>query len=85
MGWLHWYWAEAGGNVVAMPACAVVAVAFAVGFRRPAARWWRKHFGAQADLAEIRGLAAAAHRIAADTYRHHTGRVHPDAPDTERG
>ena len=34
------------------------------------------------DLGDIRGTAEKAHRIAADTYRHHTGRDHPDAPST---
>jgi hypothetical protein len=43
-------------------------------------RWWRRHFGAQADLADIRAAAQAAHKIAADLYEHRTGRAHPDAP-----
>lgn len=34
------------------------------------------------DLGEIRDTAEKAHRIAADTYHHHTGRDHPDAPST---
>ena len=80
MWWLGWYWTEAGGNVIAMPACGLVAVAFAVGFRKPLARWWQKHFGAKADLREIRETAEAARRIAADLFEHHTGREHPDAP-----
>lgn len=74
------YWAYTGGNVAAMPECGAVAVIFAVCFRKPVAAWWHKHFGAKAELAEIRDLAARAHRIASDTYFHHTGKVHPDAP-----
>lgn len=68
-------------NVLAMPACGLFAVVSAVCFRKPAAKWWHKHFGVKADLAEIRDLAARAHRIAADTYRHHLGHDHPDAPE----
>lgn len=80
IGLWHHYWAWTGGNVGAMPLQGILAVLFAVCFRKPISRWWRKHFGAQADLREIRDIAAAAHRIAADTYRHHTGHEHPDAP-----
>lgn len=71
------------GNVGAMPLCGLVAVVSAVCFRKPAARWWHKHFGMRAELAEIRELAVKAHRIAADTYRHETGEHHPDAPKRE--
>ena len=68
-------------NVLAMPACGLFAVVSAACFRKPAAKWWRKHFGHSAELAEIRDLAARAHRIAAATFEHHTGRPHPDAPE----
>lgn len=81
---LRQYWDWAGSNIGAMPACGIVAIAFAVCFRKPLARWWHKHFGAQAELAEIRETAAAACRIAADLFEHHTGRVHPCAPDSEK-
>lgn len=73
---LHWlgsYWGWAGSNVGAMPACAAVGAAFAVLLRKPLVRLWRKHSGADA--------AEAAHRIAADLYRHHVGHAHPDAPE----
>jgi len=80
----HWYWSQAAGNVYAMPACAAVAVFFAVGLRKPASSWWRKHFGAQADLADIKAAAESAHRIAADLFEHHTGHVHPDAPSERK-
>lgn len=84
--WWSWYWNLTGGNVLAMPLCGLLAIVFAVAFQRPAARWWRKHFGAQKDLAEIRAAAESAHRIAADLYAHHTGRAHPAAPgDKKRG
>jgi hypothetical protein len=78
---LHLYWDYTGGNVAAMPLCGLVAVVSAVCFRKPLARWYHKHLGMRAELAEIRELAAKAHRIAADTYRHQTGQHHPDAPD----
>ena len=35
------------------------------------------------DLTEVQATAEKANRIAADTYRHHTGRDHPDAPARE--
>jgi hypothetical protein len=78
------YWGWAGSNIGAMPGCGAVAVAFAACFRKPLARWWHKHFGAKAELAEIRAAAAAAHRIAADLFEHHTGHAHPCAPDSEK-
>lgn len=81
---LRLYWDYTGGNVAAMPLCGLAAVIFAVCFRKPAARWWRRHFGAQQDLAEIRDMASAAQRIAADLFEHHTGRVHPCAPERQR-
>jgi hypothetical protein len=31
-------------------------------------------------LEEIRQNTEAARRIAADTYTHHTGQIHPDSP-----
>ncbi len=80
---LFFSWPDGGAwsNVAAMPLCGVVAVVFAVFFRKPAARWWGRHFGMHADLAEIRELAARAHRIAADTHHRITGEHHPDAPE----
>jgi hypothetical protein len=79
------YWAWAGSNIGAMPGCGLVAVVSAVCFRKPLAAWWHKHFGMKADLAEIRDAAAAAHRIAADLFEHHTGQAHPDAPGKPGG
>lgn len=84
--WLRLYWNWAGSNIGAMPACGLLAVVSAVCFRRPLARWWRRHFGMGAELAEIRDMAAAAHRIAADLFEHHAGHAHPSAPqDKETG
>jgi hypothetical protein len=74
------YWNWAGSNIGAMPACGAVAVLFAVCFRKPAAAWWRKHFGQAADLADIKAMASAAHTIAADLFEHHTGKPHALAP-----
>jgi hypothetical protein len=45
----HWYWGQAEGNVLAVPACAVVAVGLGFLFRdqigRRAAKWWDHHHG----------------------------------------
>jgi len=81
--WLSWYWDWAGSNIGAMPACGLLAAGFAIGCRKPLARWWHKHFGVRAELAEIRDAAAAAHRIAADLFEHHAGHAHPCAPHRE--
>lgn len=71
MTWLHSYWSQAGGNIVAMPLQAVITGAAAWVLRSPLARL----LGGQAAKD-----AAAALRIAADLYQHHTGQAHPDAP-----
>jgi len=59
--YLRLYWDWAGSNVGAMPGCGAVAIVFAVCFRKPIATWWHKHFGAQADLDEIKKIAGDAH------------------------
>jgi hypothetical protein len=78
------YWAWAGSNVGAMPACGAVAFVFAFVFRdrlgRAFSAWWHRHLGHSRELAEIRAIAEKAHRISADTPRALTGQVHPDAP-----
>jgi hypothetical protein len=73
------YWAWAGSNVGAMPACALVAGIFTMTFLSPIKKFWHKHFGP--DIEDIRDAANAAHRIAADLYEKHTGHKHPDAPE----
>jgi hypothetical protein len=86
---LFWSWPDgtAWSNVLAMPACGLVGLVAAFVFRDRLGRllkgWFRRHLGHGDELAEIRELAARAHRIAADTHRHLTGEHHPDAP--ERG
>jgi hypothetical protein len=80
MNWWHAYWSWVGGNIGAMPLEGAVAFLAGAALRKPLARWWRRHFANGAELAEIRDLAAKAHRIAADTYWHHVGQAHPDAP-----
>lgn len=83
---LFFAWPSGGAwsNIVAVPPCAILAAVLAFVFRdrlgHALAGWWHRHLGHKAELAEIRELAAAAHRIAADAYRHQTGRHHPDAP-----
>jgi hypothetical protein len=77
MSWLslwHQYWSWTGGNVGAMPLQALITGVCAFVFRGPLGRL----LGGDA-LKE----AAAARRIAASLYEHHTGRTHPDAPDRE--
>lgn len=81
--WLRLYWDWAGSNVGAMPACGLLATAFVVCFRKPIAAWWRKHFGAQADLRDIRKAAEDARKIAADLFEHHVGHAHHLAPPPE--
>src|SRR5579859_808456 len=72
------------GNVGAMPLCGAVAGVAAFLFRdrigHALSGWWHRHLGHKNELAEIRELAAKAHRIAADAYRHQVGEHHPDAP-----
>ena len=75
------YWDWAGSNVGAMPACGAIAVLFAVCFRKPLARWWHKHFGVKAELADIKSVADAAHRIAADLLERLLRERHPDSPE----
>ena len=74
------YWAWVGGNIGAMPLQTVITVGVTLLFQKPLSSWWRRRFGGQADLREIREAAAAAHRIAADLFERHAGRAHPDAP-----
>ena len=72
------------GNVWAMPVCGLIAGAVTFVFRdhigRAVSSWWRRHLGHGDELAEIRDLAARAHRIAASTHKKLTGVDHPDAP-----
>lgn len=80
--WLFFSWPAGAtwSNVLAMPACGLVAVMSAVVFRKPLSRWWHRLVGEHAGVEDIRRAADAAHRIAADLFEHHTGRRHPDAP-----
>lgn len=89
---MRWYWDLTGGNILAIPAEALITAAagglFALVFRKPLARLAARArraiqalHAARADAAEARASAAAAHQIAADLYQHHTGRAHPRAPD----
>lgn len=90
IGWLHhWlfldYWVPTWPNAGAVPLCALAAAIGTLVFRRPLERLARrvrdKALGpVHARLDEIHKTALAAHRIAADTHRHVTGRDHPDAP-----
>ena len=63
-----------GGNLVAWVLCGAVA-----------GLWLRAKLKAHEALARLHhqqamDQAGAARKIAADTYRHQTGREHPDAP-----
>lgn len=84
MGWLGAYWRWIGSNVGAMPAEAAVAFVAGIVFRKPLGRlirWLRAEWADETReaLTEVRELAEKAHRIAADTFEHHTGTAHPDA------
>lgn len=79
------YWAWTGGNIGAMPLqSAIVAVAglLAALVLRPL---WRRALAWLKAVEEAAAAAAAAHRITADLFEHHTGRAHPDAPGKESG
>jgi hypothetical protein len=68
--------------------CAAFAAAWGWLFRRRISAWWARIHPHGDALREIREMAAAAHRIAADTHEHLTGRRHPDSPEgmkRERG
>jgi hypothetical protein len=86
------YWNWAGSNIGAMPACGLLALAIGAPITyllrdrigHALKGWWQRHLGHAAELAELREIASKAQRIAADTYRHHTGRDHPDAPSSPR-
>lgn len=88
-----WWWTDlfgpgtwgTGGNMVAWVICGTLTVTTTYLFRDrigPAcARWWRRHHGdAHAIACQAAKDAAAARRISADLYRHHTGKDHPDGP-----
>jgi hypothetical protein len=80
--WDH-YWSWVGGNVGAMPLQAAITVAATLLLRKPIKKAWRRAVGERADIEDIRRAAAAAHKIAADLFEHHTGSAHQDAPDNE--
>lgn len=67
------YWAWTGGNIGAMPLQALISAACALLISPLLMRAWRR-------VKRAMEAAEAAHRIAADTHMHLTGRRHPDAP-----
>lgn len=73
-----------GGNLVASVLLTVLSLLGAWLGRRRIAVWWRAHHPHGPAIAEIRQIAAAAHRIAADTHEHLTGERHPDSPRKDR-
>lgn len=79
--WWHHYWAWTGGNIGAMPLQAVIAAIAGLVFRKPLRRAYHALVGERADIDDLRRAAAAAHKIAADLFEHHTGERHQDAPD----
>jgi hypothetical protein len=79
--WWHHYWSWTGGNVGAMPLQALIAGVAGVVFRKPLRRAWHALVGEHADLEDVKRMAAAAHRISADLFEHHTGEAHQDAPE----
>ena len=83
--WPGHYWAWVGGNVGAMPLQAVIAAAAGLVLRKPLRRAWRRAVGEKADIEDVKRMADAAHRIAADLFEHQTGERHQAAPDHESG
>jgi hypothetical protein len=90
----HWlfedFWVLVWPNVGAVPLCAAASVIGVYCFRKPLERLWQRirasmHEPLRAEIAELRAVADRAHRIAADSYRHTTGREHPDAPGRRGG
>lgn len=76
-----------GNNAAWLESLAVAGVAVYVkrdAIGRRTADWRARHHPHNAALAEIRETAAAALRIAADTYEHHAGRRHPDSPENAK-
>jgi uncharacterized membrane protein len=79
----HHYWAWTGGNIGAMPLQALITAAVTVllwPFTRRLIR--RLQAESRAETAAALQEAKAARRIAADLFEHHTGRTHPDAPNS---
>jgi voltage-gated potassium channel len=66
------------GRLVAVIVMLVLIPLLAIVFARVNSALTRARLAA--DLDEIREIAQKAHRIAADTWHHHTGTDHPDAP-----
>ena len=85
MSWLRDYWTAAGGNIEAMPLQAVITVAATLLLRKPIRRAWRRLVGERADIEDVKRMAAAAHRIAADLHEHLTGEAHSHAPGKQEG
>lgn len=54
--WLFFAWPGGGvwSNVLAMPACGVVAGVATVCLRRPLSNFWHRHFGHRAELDDIK-------------------------------
>ena len=82
--WPGHYWAWVGGNVGAMPLQALITVAATLLLRKHVARWWHHLVGERADLEDVKRMAEAAHRIAADLFEHQTGQAHSHAPGKEK-
>ena len=83
--WLGHYWASVGANIEAMPLEALVTVVVGLVLRKPVSRLWRRIVGEKADIEDLKRAAAAAQRIAADLFEHHTGERHHAAPDDGKG
>jgi hypothetical protein len=84
--WYDGYWPQwVIQNILPNPAWWLLVIVPGAVFRKRIKAWWHRHFGAEADLREIRETAAAAHKIMADLYRHHTGHAHKLAPDDHEG
>lgn len=70
-------------NIVPTYVCLLAGAVIGVVFRARIMRLWRRLVGERADIEDVKRMAAAAQRIAADLFEHHTGQRHSAAPDHE--
>lgn len=82
--WYDGYWWQwVFQNIIPTYVCLIAGAVIGFVFRGPISRLWRRAFGEKADIEDVKRMAAAAQRIAADLFEHHTGQRHQAAPDRE--
>jgi hypothetical protein len=80
----NYWWQWVFQNIVPTYVCLLAGAVIGVVFRNRIMRAWRGLVGERADIEDVKRMADAARRIAADLFEHHTGERHPDAPEHER-